>query len=182
MTKNSKSNWPRLKKALNTLDKPALIQLIGQLATLSEANGRFLSTRFYTGKKRDGRLTPYRAVIQRELAGLGLDFTTIRSAIAEYGLATGDTAGVLELQLGCIETATTFMNEMGIHADDFYAGMYAVLTDFEERLRQNPEYYPHFDGRIRAIRDQSGAGGYGYGEDAVDILDGLIFSFDNDDL
>jgi hypothetical protein len=41
MTKNSKSDWPRLKKALNTLDKPALIQLIGQLATLSETNGRF---------------------------------------------------------------------------------------------------------------------------------------------
>lgn len=55
MTKNSKSNWPRLKKALNTLDKPALMRLIGQLVTLSEANGRFLSARFYTGKKRDGR-------------------------------------------------------------------------------------------------------------------------------
>lgn len=182
MTKTSKTNWSQIKKALNTLDKPALIQLIGQLATLSEANGRFMSARFYSDKKRDGRLAPYRAVIQREIAGLGLDFTIIRRAIDEYWLATGDTAGVIELQLGCIETATALINEMGIHADDFYAGLYATLTDFDDRLQQNPEYYPQFDSRIRAVRGKSSAGEYGYGEDAEDILDSLIFSLSHGNL
>ena len=146
------------------------MQLVQQLYDLSDEVGRFVSVRFSPEKDLEKRIALYCAVIEQQFLfhhDLLPDFGLITKTINDYRLATGDIVGVLALQLHGLETATAFVNQIGVHDSLFYAALADLLTDFTDLLEQHPEYYSQFASRIQQMSQQTGDIGYGYGDFAV---------------
>jgi hypothetical protein len=182
MKRHKKTEWSQIEQALNALKKQELIQLVQQLYDLSDEVSRFVTVRFSSEKVREKQVARYCTVIEQQFLfhhDLLPDFGLITKTINEYRLATGDIVGVLALQLYGLETATAFVNQIGVHDSLFYEALADLLTDFTDLLGQHPEHYSQFASRIRQVSQKTGDVGYGYGDFAVarfaeieDFLDG----------
>lgn len=190
MNQDKKPTWPQIAQSLNDLEKPELTQLIHQLFNLSDDVALFLTSRFQPDQDRDSRLAPYRSLIKREFFpdndddprnedSPRLDFTAARMVIDLYSQATGDTQGVIELHLYCVEMATILMNQVNFGYAQFYSDLADMLSDFISLMWQNSDLYPQFAERIRRVREQSDGFGYGYSDYAYDTLYTMEINLEN---
>ncbi len=171
MKRHKKSEWSQIEQTLNGLEKQALMQLVQQLYDLSDEVRRFVGTRFNPEKDLEKRIALYCAVIEQQFSlhhDLFPDFSLITKTINEYRLATGDVAGVLALQLYGLETATAFINQIGVRDSLFYEALADLLADFTDLLGQHPEFHSQFASRIWKMSQQTGDVGYGYSDFAME--------------
>ena len=193
MNQAKKSTWPQIAQWLNDLEKSELVQLIYQLFNLSDDVALFLAGGFQPDQDRDSRLAPYRSLIKREFFpgndddprnddNPRLDFTAARMVIDLYSQATGgDTQGVVELHLYCVEMATILMNQANFGYARFYSDLADMVSDFISLMWRNRELYPQFAGRIRRVREQSDGFGYGYSDYAYAEIYTMEINLENEE-
>lgn len=186
MAKPEKTKWSDVKKELLDLDKPALVHLVRELFQLSAANQNYLRARLLRDLDTAARIAPYRGLIDEQFDSKGsrppaLDFRLIRKAIDDYRRATDeDVAGTLELMLTCLETAIGYANGMGVHYIEYFESLGGIFSDFVNLLGRNWRFYPQLAGRLRQLRKQSGALGWGYNEYFFDMLYDIEINLDPD--
>ena len=91
--------WSNLRCSLNDLDRPALLDLIRDLYTVSVDNQAFLHARFFQGEE---GLEFYRALINRWVCpdfsrNQEISVARATKAVADYRQAAGHPEGLAEL-------------------------------------------------------------------------------------
>jgi hypothetical protein len=173
--------WSDIKRTLKGLDRNSLLGLVKDLFGLSEENRTFLSARFVPAGK--GGRTPidgFRERIEKEFfPGPGKfgdgKVAPVRKAVREFWKATADARGTLDLTLHGVEQGTAFTSDFGDTDGPFYAGLCALLDEFDKLLRQRDHrvLYPLFAERLRQLREDADGIGWGYGDFVADIVERL---------
>ena len=93
------ATWSNLRCSLNDLDRPALLDLIRDLYTVSVDNQAFLHARFFQGEE---GLVHYRAMIERWVCpdfsrNQEISVARATKAVADYRQAAGHPEGLAEL-------------------------------------------------------------------------------------
>ena len=190
MSTKRKSQWLNIRKRLLLLDHSELIAQIKDLYAISDENRRFLESRFAQGEDQvEAVLADYKQEIiycffgER---GISDDLPKLRDArrlIRDYGKATKDTVGTLDLMLHYVETGTEFTNTYGDINEPFYNSLESVLSDFCEGIfkSSDPERsYAQFNKRLVALKKATYGIGWGYGDTVQEILDNLESHFDEE--
>ncbi len=171
--------WTPLRKKLQGLDKPELLDLLKDLFDFSSDNRAFLAARFKTGGEGSAALEGYRQRILRQFVperGLPrLKLAVARKAIRDYRKATGDPAGTVDLMLSYVEGGIVVTEEYGDMGEELYASLESVLGEAVELLRspEGVEIYPLFAERLRELVGDTRHVGWGFGFFVADQVEDL---------
>ncbi len=160
--------WTPLKKNLQGLDKPELLDLLKDLFDLSSDNRAFLAARFKTGREGSAGLEEYRRRILRQfLPERGYpkpNLTVARKAIRDYRKAAGDLAGTIDLMLSYVDGGVAIAEEYDM-GGPFYDSLTSVFGEAVEleRSPEGVEIYPLFAERLRELVADTRHVGWGLG-------------------
>ena len=129
----SRPTWIDVKGKLTCLDRPGLLRLVQDLYAASEDNQTFLHARFGLG---EDVLEPYKRTIDRWLwpdvfRKQDTSVAKAKQAIASYGKAVGDPAGMAELMVFYCEQAVGFCNDIANQDESYFS---ALARMFEQAL------------------------------------------------
>ena len=109
------ATWSNLRCSLNDLDRPALIDLIRDIYTVSVDNQAFLHARFFQGEE---GLEFYRALINRWVCpdfsrNQEISVARATKAVADYRHAAGHSEGLAELVVFYCESCKNLLSCCG---------------------------------------------------------------------
>lgn len=179
-TKN-RPTWGATRKALGTWEPSALLSLLKDLYDASGANRDFIQARCLPEAAGEAVLASYRAKVKEPFfpkRGEGqLKLGEARKAIREYRKATGNVAGVAELQMAYVEYGVEYTNEYGDIDERFYISIETVLEEFATLLREEGrELYSSFKGRLAALERDTDGIGWGF----HDAISGIVYELAHD--
>ena len=187
MSNKRKPQWSNIRKRLLLMDKSELVAQIKDLYALSDANRRFLESRFAQDRDQvDAILTDYKQEIEycffgkRDIPEESPRLRDARRLIREYRKATKDAFGTLDLMLHYVETGTELTNTYGDIDEPFYNSLESMLNEFCEGIfnSSDPEQaYDQFDNRLVDLKIAVFGIGWGYGDAVQEILNDLESRF-----
>lgn len=169
--------WIEVKRELNALSQPELIELVKNLFDQSHENKLFLASRFSSQPLGEDAIAPYRKRIVDQFfptRGFGkLGLAEARKAIREYKKATSDLLGTAELMMVYVEQGTEFTNTYGDIDEVFYNSMESVLAELVKLLSspQGRVLYPVFSERLSELEHDAGDIGWGYGDEVSRMVE-----------
>lgn len=178
MTEKKSTGWQSIRRQIGEWPESALIALIKDLYEASPDNRDFLHARFEPENNAGAALETYRRKIVEQFfpaRGFGkLKLGEARKAIRDYGKATGNLEGTIDLMLAYVENGTDFTREFGDIDEAFYDSLESMLNDVAELLVDpGKELYPRFQERVRRLAPRAGDIGWGYGDAVRDQADRL---------
>lgn len=165
----SKSTWSAVKSAISDFDREALVALIQDLYALSPGNKRFIDARFGLGQDPAARYKKVIAECMCPDASRPLQISRAKKAIREYGKASGDVRGEVDLMIHFVECGNRFTLEYGDIDGKFYdslLSMYARAVDAVMRLPNSGR--ESFRKRLRELTESSNGIGWGYHDGLCD--------------
>ena len=160
------ASWSDIKRRLRGKGESDLLALIRDLYRLSSENRRFLRTRIIGSGT---ELENYRQLVEDAIYPdpLGSSTVSIRDAkraIGQYGLATRDDEGTIELMLTFVEAGTAQAADLGYGDDRYFASLEGMLTKVLKLLTGRQAISADVLRRLGEIEYQSGGIGWGYGD------------------
>jgi len=173
--RDGRGPWKKVRPRLKAMDRPAIEDLLGVLWALSEENRSLIESRLALHGRTDEALTTFRKLIDREFDmsrhDAPLRIGRARKAIHDYGKATGDGQGTLELLVHLVEKGTAFTLEYGDIDERFYNGLELAFEETVSRLSggEGSVWLAVFRPRLAKVVDSASDLGWGY-EDALNEL------------
>lgn len=152
--------WVELRQKIRLLPHEELVELTGDLFHLSPDNRLFLVARYPEKADTKTALALYREKVEGSFFILddtfdfgegGVDLPQGQKAINDYYQATHNPAGKLELMLTFLDKAVTYASRIGYIEDSFYTGLYDVLDDFVNFMREHSHLYPQVAAQVQAV-------------------------------
>ena len=144
------ATWSNLRCSLNDLDRPALLDLIRDLYTVSVDNQAFLHARLFPGEDGLARAT---------------------KAVADYRQAAGHPEGLAELAVFYCESCKSHLSCCGMNDADYFN---ALADMFEQALQAivtlDPEQQDVFVERLERVRHEGRNWGWGVGDEMNDLV------------
>lgn len=156
--------WVELKQKLRSLPHEELVELTGGLFHLSPDNRLFLVARYPEKADTKTALALYREKVEGSFFILDdpfdfgegeVDLPRGQKAINDYYQATHDPAGKLALMLAFLDTAVNYASRIGYIEDSFYTGLFDVLDDFVNFMREHSHLYPEMAAQVRAVIEET---------------------------
>lgn len=165
--------WSNLRCSLNDLDRPALIDLIRDLYTVSVDNQAFLHARFFQGEE---GLEFYRALINRWVCpdfsrNQEISVARATKAVADYRQAAGHPEGLAELAVFYCESCKSHLSCCGMNDADYFN---ALADMFEQALQAivtlDPAQQDVLVERLERVRHEGRNWGWGVGDEMNDLM------------
>lgn len=165
--------WSNLRCSLNDLDRPALIDLIRDLYTVSVDNQAFLHARFFQGEE---GLEFYRALINRWVCpdfsrNQEISVARATKAVADYRQAAGHPEGLAELAVFYCESCKSHLSCCGMNDAEYFN---ALADMFEQALQAivtlDPAQQDVLVERLERVRHEGRNWGWGVGDEMNDLV------------
>lgn len=177
--KRKMSNAEMTKK-LSALDKPALVQLIRELARNSDENRTYLMRKLSVPEEKEKRTEHYKKMIKDEFfpaddGSARLDLRIVKYMISDYLRETGDADGALELKLYYVEMGTRYTNKYGDIDERFYISMETSFGEVIDELnrRNDAKLITQFRPRLEKLIIDTEGIGWGYHDGLCDMIEEL---------
>ena len=162
--------WKKVRPRMKALERSVLEDILGGLWALSAENREFIESRFTLHGRAEDALMTFKKLVDREFdmsrhnAPLRID--RARKAIHDYGKATGDEHGTLELLVHLVEKGTAFTLAYGDIDERFYNGLELVFEEVVSQLSGGDcsVWLTVFRPRLAKVVDSASDMGWGYGD------------------
>ena len=174
MDKQKSPTWSQIKKQLANLEAKELLDIIGDLYKLNQANKVFLISRLGPGNVEE--LTePYRRAIKREFnpdrGYPRINVGAARKALNDFKKSSADPVAVADLMIFYVEQGVICTNNYGDIDERFYSSLESVYADAVALLRQlgSHELIEQFRPRLKRIMSDTSGIGWGFHDELTDI-------------
>jgi hypothetical protein len=171
--------WRQVRPRTKALEKSVLEDILGGLWALSAENREFIESRLALHGRADDVQMTFKKLIDREFDmsrhDAPLRISRARKAIHDYGKATGDGQGTLELLVHLIEKGTAFTLEYGDIDERFYNGLELAFEEIVSRLSggEGSVWLAVFRPRLAKVVDSASDIGWGYGDALNELFNKL---------
>ncbi len=176
-----RASWSGVSRQLKEWPRPALLALVKDFYDASPENRHFLHARFQAEDASGEALEAYRRKIVEQFfpaRGFGkLKLAEARKAIRDYGKATGNVAGTIDLLLTYVENGTEFTADLGYANEPYFNSLESASEEMKALLsNEERECCLKFRERIVRLGKFADRIGWGYG----DYLGDLVSWFENE--
>ena len=174
MDKQKSPTWSQIKKQLANLEAKELLDIIGDLYKLNQANKVFLSSHLGPGNVEE-LAEPYRRAIKREFnpdrGYPRINVGAARKALNDFKKSSADPVAVADLMIFYVEQGVICTNNYGDIDERFYSSLESVYADAVALLRQlgNNELIEQFRPRLKRIVSDTSGIGWGFHDELTDI-------------
>ena len=171
-----------IKNILNGLERNELIEVILELAKISNKNEQFIKL-FIQGSNKDHRDNIVRDAKSKMKSiffsrnGFPYDPINLKEArtiVSEHSkMLKGFPDSILDLKLYYVELGIEVMKDWGDMYDSFYNSIGSMLANFCSDLFYNNKYYSDFSNRIKQIIITTERVGRGFHEFVLDTITNL---------
>lgn len=177
--RDNRGPWKKVRPRLKAMDKASIENLLGALWALSEENRSLIESRFALHGRGDEALMTFKKMVDKEFDMSRHDpplrISRARKAIHDYGKATGDRRGTLELLVHLVEKGTAFTHKYGDIDERFYTDLELAFEEVVSRLSGGEEatWLAGFRPRLARVVDSASDLGWGYGDALNDLFNKL---------
>lgn len=169
----------KLKKHLQGLSQPELIQMLMGCFKLSKDTEQFLTVKFLGEEFVESLLEVYRKKVMNEFfpdRGFGkLRLAEAQKAIREFEKITGSKRYTLELKMFYVEMGVEFTDSYGDIDDRFYRSVEKMYQSVIKMINEEETdlLYKEYEERLIAVVQNTIGIGWGFHDQLADIYEGL---------
>ncbi len=167
-----KPRWSEIKTHLQSFDRSGLLALIADLYRSSDDNRRMLHAKLLgpATEIEEYRRRIANAIFPDPFSKRPISIGKAKRLIREYQLATGDTAGTVDLMLTMVEEGTKQASDLGYGDDAYFAALETTLDAVVKLIRVLPARARQAaTERIVRVSERAADIGRGYGDYVRDV-------------